>query len=134
MPRWSIHRLLPVHSDERRDIVEWCDPGLVPPMKRISTFRCRSGARIGGHYHERQIEIYFIVEGRGHILLVDTESREHLSAPVGPDTRIIIPPLVAHELRFASPMLVNISSSAAYGATDDYAFDCAAQLPLLAGR
>lgn len=66
------------------------------------------------HYHKRSEEIYFLLEGTGH-MEIDGATRE-----VGPGDAILIPPGAWHELRAHSQMRFLCCCAPPYAHDDTY--------------
>jgi len=66
------------------------------------------------HYHKRSEEIYFLLEGSGH-MEIDGTTRQ-----VGPGDAILIPPNAWHELRAESAMRFLCCCAPPYAHDDTY--------------
>lgn len=115
MPKWQSDTVPVGHSDHRRTILDVVQGGVDgEKISQISAFdNLRAGNFIGRHFHKKMSEVYFIFSGQGVMHLRDVEAGDQEQVPVGPRSRVVIPPGVAHELRSETDMVLIII------ATDD---------------
>jgi len=99
----KVEVIQPVHTDQRRQIVEFYDQ-VAPRFGNLRLIRINGSAEgfvLGQHYH-LDTELFFL--GRGAInklILTDPETQEQRRFEnLGPDTLIQLPPRVAHTFHF----------------------------------
>ncbi len=101
-----VEVIQPVHTDARRQIVEFYDQ-IAPKFGNLRLIRINGSAEgfvLGQHYH-LDTELFFL--GRGAIdqlILSDPETKEQKRFEnLGPDTLIELPARVAHTFLFREP-------------------------------
>ena len=120
--RVRIEQLPITHEDPRRSFTEFFDSNLLPAdlgpvkiggVKLMDITQPKEGEDVvvGGHW-EQATEVIWVREGEiSSLKLADINTREEAlyeNLPAG--TRIILPPLIAHQLRFknaASLVILN---------------------------
>lgn len=93
------------HEDGRRGITEFQNDKELP-FRNMKVIRIKSAPegehmRLGDHYHE-DIELFFLESGKiDRIVLEDPDTGERVEkTDIGPNSRIELPPNVAHTLFF----------------------------------
>lgn len=117
--KWFVSELSPDHSDSRRTLRDWISGPLEGSrIERVTVFDGKKGASIGNHFHDKQTEIYFILRGNGRMVLLDLDSGLQEMVAVGPYTRVVIPPRIAHLLYFDTDILLEIASTKKFDPKD----------------
>lgn len=105
LSRVVVEHVDPIHIDERRAIVEFQNDREIPftnlRVIRINQPGDENGFRLGNHYHD-DIELFFLEDGEiDTLVLEDPQTGERqIHRNLGPNTRIFLPPKVAHLLIF----------------------------------
>lgn len=103
--------------------------------------KSRAGTLRGLHFHRRQTDLWVILEGRAHVVLVDIrphlaahvdESPEHFAEVLEPGGSLIIPPGVAHGFWALEDVSLLYLVTNEYDGTDEG--DLAWNDPLVAAR
>lgn len=104
--RAKVEIIQPVHTDQRRQIIEFYDQ-MAPRFGNLRLIRINSSSEgfvLGQHYH-LDTELFFL--GRGAIdqlILSDPATHEQRRfSNLGPDTLIELPARVAHTFLFREP-------------------------------
>jgi mannose-6-phosphate isomerase-like protein (cupin superfamily) len=66
------------HEDERRTLIEWIENAQFRSAKVVVA---KEALPIGGHYHQRKDEIFFLLSGSFLKLQIDSVYRENVKAP-----------------------------------------------------
>jgi hypothetical protein len=111
LSRVVIETIPPTHEDDRRSIVEFLDSETdrFSNAKVIRVKQPEEGKelKLGNHYHE-DVELFFLDQGEiDTLVLIDPQTGERMERKNIPaNTRIVLPPKVAHLLVFKQPALL----------------------------
>lgn len=111
LSRVVIETVPPTHEDDRRGITEFLDSE-TERFSNAKVIRVRQPEegkelRLGNHYHE-DVELFFLEQGEiDTLVLIDPQTGERMQRRNIPaNTRIVLPPKVAHLLVFKEPALL----------------------------
>lgn len=87
--------------DERGMLAELCRESAADKLAQVHAVWVYPGKTRGGHWHERKVEQFAVVQGYCCLGLVDRETSEQAKIWLDPVTVVTIPPGVSH--RFSCP-------------------------------
>jgi hypothetical protein len=98
-----------------------------PPALRVQAFEFYESPTSGAnHYHRLNIETFFVISGTmTKLVLEDVRTRKRaIFTDLGPGTRIVVPPYIAHANTFAAGTIMVAACTAAReeGVEDDYPY------------
>ncbi|HYN70212.1 MAG TPA: dTDP-4-dehydrorhamnose 3,5-epimerase family protein [Candidatus Eisenbacteria bacterium] len=128
-------RSLAAHADPRGSFTElwresWTEPLGAPPFRQANVSRSLAGVLRGMHLHDRQDDLWIVLEGRAFVATVDL--REMIAgtaaAPIGgafelgPGSAVYIPRGVAHGFLAIDAIALAYLVTAEYDGTDEHGF------------
>src|SRR3990172_7709690 len=145
-----MRRTLARHEDERGVLREawrasWTGPRGVGPIAQVNNTMSRAGVLRGLHFHQRQADLWVVLDGRAQVGLADIRSLlagdedarpPTLSLPLTSADCLLIPSGIAHGLWALTDVSLLYLVTAEYDATDEHGFawnDPATGLPWPAG-
>jgi dTDP-4-dehydrorhamnose 3,5-epimerase len=129
-----LRRTLTPHADGRGVLREawrasWTADLGVGSVAQVNQTATRAGALRGLHFHQRQSDLWVVLDGQAHVGLADLRGvlgRGHtvptLSAQLTSGDSIFIPPLVAHGLWALTDVSLLYLVTEEYDSTDEHGF------------
>ena len=130
-----MRRTVPIHEDGRGSFAElwrnsWTETLSDRPFVQGNLSRSAAGVLRGLHFHQRQTDLWIVLEGQAHVTLVDIRARLAdasastiaFSEAVGPGDAILIPEGVAHGFWALDPLVLLYLVTNEYDGSDELGF------------
>jgi dTDP-4-dehydrorhamnose 3,5-epimerase len=131
----AMRRSLTAHADARGSFTElwrksWTAPLGAPEFRQANLSRSAAGVLRGMHLHDRQDDLWIVLEGRAFVAIVDLRAMiaGTSAAPVGdafdldPGAAVYIPRGVAHGFLALEAMTLAYVVTTEYDGTDEHGF------------
>jgi dTDP-4-dehydrorhamnose 3,5-epimerase len=126
-----VRRTLPVYPDDRGEFRElwrasWTD-GISGRFIQANLSRSKAGVLRGMHAHQRQDDLWLVLEGRAFVALVDlrqgpSQQPRHYTFDASAGQAVLIPAGVAHGFLAIERLALGYLVTTEYNGTDEHGF------------